>query len=109
MENSGETVELSEDSPFQVQLEGNPTTGYEWTILPYNTSVIEMIGEPQFEVDNPDLVGSGGTYTFTFKAKSSGQAELKMIYNRKFETDKEPLKTFSLNIIVGTMGRITAE
>jgi len=71
MQNNGETIEFAEGSPFQVQLEGNPSTGYEWVVMPYNTSVIEMVGAPGFEADNPGLTGSGGMYTFNFKAVSS--------------------------------------
>jgi len=102
---TGKTINLTTDDPFEIDLAGNASTGYSWQILPYDSTVIEQVGTPEFKSNNGDAVGSGGIITFKFKTVGDGQTNLKMIYSRKWE-DKPPSKTFEMEIVVGTMGRI---
>ncbi len=109
MENNGQTIELQIDSPFEIELSANPSTGYNWVVASFDNTVIQQIGEPQHKVENPEAVGSGGMVTFEFKAIAAGETKLILEYRRIWEKDEEPAKTFEMKIIVGTMGRITAE
>ena len=108
MKDNGRTLELQLDSPFEVELEGNPTTGYSWQVVEMDTNVIRQTGEPVYEPSG-DKPGSGGVYTFRFRTVADGESLLVLVYSRPFEPDKEPVKTFRLKIISGTMGRITGE
>lgn len=56
--NSGES--------FEIKLKGNPTTGYLWALarLPEHFYLLSESYVP----DQPMLMGSGGTYHFTFLA-----------------------------------------
>lgn len=108
MENNGQTVELQIDSPFEVELTGNPSTGYSWKLAEADKSVIKMTGEPEF-TQSDDRIGSPGTYTFSFQTIAAGETEIVLVYSRVFESDEPPAKTFRMTIISGTMGRITAE
>ncbi len=108
MRDSGRTVEFSLNAQFQIDLVGNPSTGYTWEVSQYDEHVIRMIGEPKFEVEDKKI-GSPGVYTFTFETIAPGQTTLEMVYKRKFETGSEATKTFKLDIISGTMGRIEAD
>jgi len=56
---SGKTYNLPEDSPFQLQLPGNPTTGYVWQLMPYDETVVQQVGEPDYQV-NDDKIGRVG-------------------------------------------------
>ena len=51
---------------FDIKLAGNPTTGYIWALtrLPENFYLLSENYVP----DQPILIGSGGTYHFTFVA-----------------------------------------
>ena len=61
------------------------------------------MGEAEFkpsETGEPPLVGAGGWEIFRFKALSTGQTSLKLVYHRPWEEGVEPLKTFSLQVVV---------
>ena len=92
---AGETVE--------VVLPGNPNTGYEWTadLTKEAAEILEQAGEPAYVQDpvEDNVVGVGGQFTFTFKAKAAGEATLKLVYSRSWE-DVEPLETFEAQITV---------
>ncbi|HBA82539.1 MAG TPA: hypothetical protein DCZ95_00450 [Verrucomicrobia bacterium] len=102
---NGKTLNLSVDDPVQVELEGNPTTGYLWELAPYDATVIKAIGEPDFKADS-QATGAGGLFTYNFQTVADGQTVLKFVYRRPFEKDVPPIKTYELKIVVGTMGQI---
>ncbi len=103
---NGKTVTLSIDDKFEIEVVGNASTGYTWQVLPYDSTVIKQVGEPTFKSNNGGKIGSPGIITFKFQTIAEGQTNLKLIYYRKWEKDKPPAKTFDMNILVGTMGRI---
>ena len=102
---NGKTINLAVDDPFEIELEGNPTTGYTWEVEPYDSSVIKATGEPEYQAET-QAIGAGGLYTFRFQTLTDGQATLKFIYHRTFEKDVPPIRTFEVKIVVGTMGQI---
>lgn len=73
---------------------GNPTTGYEWTCSVPEDSVVELIGKdyiPDVKSDQVMISGSGGVYSFTFKAVREGLTEVLFSYGRQW--DEEPART----------------
>ena len=107
-EDNGTTINLGIDDPFEVELTGNPTTGYIWEVASFEASIIKQIGEARFDpVDGKP--GSDGKYTFEFQTIAAGQTSLNLIYHRKFEENEPPAKTFTIEIVAGTMGRILEE
>ncbi len=107
-DDNGTTVNLSNDDPFEIELSGNPSTGYAWQVMPFDSTVIKQVGEPVFKPNN-DRIGSGGVYTFKFQTVADGQCDLLLVYHRKWEENVPPVKTFEMKIVVGTMGRILEE
>jgi inhibitor of cysteine peptidase len=107
-EDNGRTIELSIDDPFEIELEGNPTTGYIWDVLSYDSTIIKQIGKADYQPLS-DAIGTGGKYTFKFQTITSGSTTLHLIYYKTFEKDILPIKTFGMKVISGTMGRIEAE
>ncbi len=97
--NVGSTVELHQGQTLKVELQGNPTTGYTWEVLPGAESILEQQGEAQF-VPASQAVGAGGLVTLTFKAVRVGQASLSLVYHRTFEAGVPPLRTFELTVVV---------
>jgi len=109
---SGKTQRLALDSVFTVTLDGNPTTGYLWSdATELNTCLAKSNNGGEYEMDptSNQPVGGGGTYTFKYKVKSAGEAELRLIYSRPWETGQAPAKTFTMKVIAGTMGTIEEE
>lgn len=92
-------VELNKGQFLAVSLEGNPTTGYMWEAADLDDQILRQVGEAQFSPDS-DLIGAGGTQTLRFEALNSGQTTLELVYRRPWEGDSEPLKTFSVRVVV---------
>ena len=96
-------VELEQGQILVVTLESNPTTGYRWEQAKNQESILEQMGEAEFkpsDTGEPPLVGAGGWEIFRFKAISAGQMTLQLVYHRSWEEGVEPLKTFSLQVVV---------
>ncbi len=96
---AGTTVHVKQGSIVNVQLEGNPTTGYTWEVAPGGSVGLEQQGEPTFKADS-NALGSGGMMTLQFKAAQAGTTTLKMIYHRTFEPNVAPLHTYEVTIVV---------
>lgn len=99
-EQAGGRVELEVGDTLVVELAGNPTTGYNWQVEEINPLVLEQVGEVEFKSDNSMLVGSGGVVMLTFRAVSSGNSPLALVYLRSWEEGVEPLEVFSLDVSV---------
>ena len=97
---NGSAVEVAAGGSVKITLEGNPSTGYTWEAKDLDAALLEQGGEAAFVSDSPDLLGAGGKLTFTFKALKAGTTKLTLIYHRPWETDVEPVDTFSVNVTV---------
>ena len=107
LDDNNSTVEFAINTPFEVELEANPTTGYQWHILSYDSSVIRQIGKPEFTGDS-DKIGAPGYSTYKFETIAPGETTLLMVYTKAGQGNEEAFRKFSVNILSGTMGRITA-
>jgi predicted secreted protein len=99
----GRVVVLKRGQRLFVTLESNPSTGYRWERVEDPASIVDQVGEVEFrpsETGEPPIVGAGGWEIFQFKAISSGQMTLQLVYHRPWEEGVEPIKTFSLQVIV---------
>ena len=99
---TGKTFDLAKGGVLEITLEGNPTTGYNWSQVPSNDEVLKPIGAYTYK-QNPapaGMVGVGGKFTFNFKAIGVGATQLKFRYQRPWEKNVPPSETFELNINV---------
>ena len=97
---NGKQVSLPAGSQLSLRLPGNPTTGYTWEVQAVDASILQQLGEPGYQSDRPQLVGSGGTLTLNFKALKPGTTRLLLVYHRPFEANVAPLKTFDVTVTV---------
>jgi predicted secreted protein len=78
-------VLLDSGDEFEIRLESNATTGFEWMIdedsLP---ETIELIDD-RYEAPDTDLVGAPGTQVYMFEATEDGAGILRLEYVRLFE------------------------
>ena len=100
---NGKTITVKVGEDVQVVLGGNPTTGYSWatSLSDADKTILQQQGDPVYAQQSTDssLVGSGGTFTFTFKAAAAGQVTLKFGYARPWESS-QPLQSLSVTVIV---------
>lgn len=94
----GGSVEIEVGDTFTVSLPANPSTGFTWTVNPFDANVVEQVGEAEFEPES-DLVGAPGVYSIQFEGRAAGTVELVFDYERTFE-DAEPEDTFQLTVTV---------
>lgn len=99
--NQCQLLSLDQSQELLVTLPSNPSTGYSWSIshlpsilleLPAPVNVAEKTAQP--------LLGSEAQTTWRFKATTVGQDKLEMVYNKPWEKNVKPAKTFSCNITV---------
>jgi inhibitor of cysteine peptidase len=100
---NGKTFIVKVGDEIQVIIPGNATTGYAWiaALSDKDAAVLVQQGEATYVEDatDGDVVGAGGTYTLTFKATAAGQATLKLVYERSWESGA-PAQTFEVQITV---------
>lgn len=98
---NGKSCELYKGSTIKIILDGNPTTGYQWGLLPesVNDLVLKPEGDYYFSPDNPSLSGAGGKFVFGFMASNPGDAALVFGYRRSWESDP-PAETWSIAVTV---------
>ena len=71
---------------FTIKLEENPTTGYQWSVVVSDESVVTLEKDDYVPDDKSgELAGSGGTRVLTFKALKEGTAKIEMVYERSWE------------------------
>ena len=100
---NGKAYTVKVGDTIEVTIPGNPTTGFGWTaaLAEKDAALVQQVGEPVYAAEATDetIVGAGGTYTFTFKAVAKGQADLKLVYSRSWES-VPPEKTFSVRLTI---------
>lgn len=100
---NGKTFTVKAGETVEARVAGNLTTGYAWmaALSDEDAVLLEQQGEPVYVQDfaDTDMVGTGGTYTFTFRAAAEGEATLKLVYSRPWES-VGPLDTYEVTIVV---------
>jgi inhibitor of cysteine peptidase len=103
-DSDGKTAVFKVGDRFDLTLPENATTGYAWEVVEGLGRAVRQLGEPEVRSNGSDdkRVGVGGTVTYHFKAVGAGTATLKLVYHRRWEKDKPPLKTFQLTVTVSS-------
>ena len=91
----------------EFELDGNPTTGYDWGIIESDPEVVKV--ESEYVPDNVDknIVGAGGKYKFGITGVGKGNCTVKFSYMRSWETEKPALKTIIYDLYVNAENKIT--
>ena len=98
-DDDGAHVALRVGDRLLVALEGNPTTGYEWSnTLVYKFATLREIGEAKFRPDS-ELVGAGGLFLFRYEAFRIGPQAFRFAYQRPWES-VEPLQLVEISVDV---------
>ena len=84
-----QTIKVDLNQEFTISLQANPTTGYDWQPV-FDDGLISLVKKDYKQDDHSgkQLVGSGGTDFFTFKAIKAGELKITFTYYRPWETPK---------------------
>jgi inhibitor of cysteine peptidase len=97
---TGDTFETTVGKAFTIALDANATTGYNWSQTVGDKTVVTFVGNAyETEVHDPQVVGGGGTDTFTFKAVGKGTTTITLAYARLWES-VPPVKTRTITVTV---------
>lgn len=91
---------MSAGQNFTLNLPGNPTTGYTWTLAePADKELLKLTAEGFQAGADSRLVGQAGTAWWKFTALKAGTTKIKLVYARPWES-VQPAQTFELTIVV---------
>lgn len=98
-DDNGKTIELGQNNPFQIVLEGDNSPGFNW----------ELAAIPEFitlqKTDKVEYKGRIRDYIFSFKTTSSGEGVVKLVY-----TDGHDIKrNFQITVFSGPMTIIASD
>jgi predicted secreted protein len=85
------TASVSVNDNFSITVDGNASTGYEWT-LDYNTNYLTLDSTNTLSSCATGMVGCSSTITYNFSAIKAGSATLTMSYARSWESVQPIIK-----------------
>ena len=101
MDDNGGYVYIKPGDEVKLELETNPTTGYDWSYIMKPNQEVLLETNYEFVPDDTTkmIVGSGGKGVWTYKALKRDTVVIEMGYSRSWES-VEPLKTFIVKVII---------
>ncbi len=80
-----QAIQTAAGETFEIELEGNATTGFKWEYnpSPESSAMVELLGSTYQA--NTTRAGAPGVHHFRFRALKAGQASLLFRYSRPWE------------------------
>jgi inhibitor of cysteine peptidase len=98
---NGTTVTLRSGDVLEVALPATLGTGYSWKVANSAANVLKAQGKPEAgSAETASKAGQPENQVFLFNTLAKGTGQLEMQYQRPWEKDRKPAKTFSLTIKV---------
>jgi predicted secreted protein len=98
---TGDTFETTVGKTFSIALDANPSTGYSWSQSIKDPTVVAFVSNSYVtESRDPQVVGGGGTDTFTFKTLAKGSTVITLKYARSWETGAPAAQTRTVTVTV---------
>ncbi|MSR19091.1 MAG: hypothetical protein EXS00_08020 [Phycisphaerales bacterium] len=89
-ESTAALIELAVGETVRIELPGNSGTGFEWSILKYD-SVVSITSAPAV-AQEPGRAGGPTTWMFVMQGVRPGPGRVEFGYARPWETDQAPAK-----------------
>lgn len=87
-------VLVLEGENVTISLRSNPTTGYQWSMLPLQPNSTVSIDKGTFVRPQSNLAGAPGWTVYNAKVNDQGLTTLTFQYARSFEKGVPPIRTF---------------
>jgi len=100
-EDNGATVGAVLEQPIDINLQANPSTGFDWYLVSTNGSSVVSNGPAVFTPDSPG-VGGPGTMSMPFLAVSTGETTLSFVYYQPWNP-QDVLTNFAVTINVTSL------
>jgi len=101
---NGSKIKAVKGSEIQIILDSNPTTGFSWQIMAFDSSVIRLQSQEvlhqEKNAEDTIRVGTPGKQLFRFKALQNGKTKLLLDYRRPWEKSAPAANQFSVEITV---------
>ena len=101
---NGGKIKAVKGSEIQIILDSNPTTGFTWQVVSFDSTIIRLQSEELLhqEKTGPDeiRVGTPSKQLFKFKALNNGKTRLQLHYQRPWEKAAPAANQFSVEITV---------
>jgi predicted secreted protein len=101
-QDNGKTGMAARGQSLQVNLRGNPSTGFQWILAATNGTSVVPSGSSTFTPDVEGGVGSPGLFSFPFQVAEYGNTTLTFDYLQPWNP-QNVLQTFVVTIQVGDM------
>lgn len=96
----GSTCMANQGDVILIRLEENITTGYQWNIGTIDSSTVELLDSEYTSKQGEGLLGSPGTRTFRFRAKSSGSVPIRLRLRRSWDPVDTAIEHFEVTVQV---------
>ena len=83
------SLDLHVGDQLEINLPGNPTTGYQWLLQTIDKTILKPLGEPEYKSAG-DAIGAGGHFTFRLQALARGETGVEMVYRQPFDLARLP-------------------
>ena len=94
---SGGTIEWPGASLLEVRLDTNPSTGFRWIPDGLDASIVQTVGESEYE-RHSSMPGGAATQVLRFRALKEGQTQIRLEHRRSSESDVEPVDAFEVKV-----------
>lgn len=94
-------VELSVGERSTLELEANPTTGYQWEPSAEPDAAVVKIVSDTYVAGDSGAMGAPGTQRIVIEGVAAGSTTMELRYVRPWESDAPPAETASYQITVG--------
>jgi predicted secreted protein len=96
----GKTIRLQTGDEFSIELESDPSTGFNWVLTEQlKSSVVRMV-RVSYRPPDPPVPGTPGTDVWAFRATGPGTAEITLGYVKQSVTPSETAeeRTFTVEV-----------
>ena len=98
-------TEIGAGELLTVNLQSNPTTGFEWELREITNETVLQLVESKYELGeeakkDPPVPGAGGHEIWTFKTLKKGESTIFMDYNQPWEGGMKAVHHLILRVTV---------
>nr|MBC8203751.1 protease inhibitor I42 family protein [Planctomycetota bacterium] len=94
-----QSITIAPSRVFNIELQSNPTTGYEWSLAMQPEGVVSFKTK-KYTSDASGRVGVGGITSWALRSKKVGKTTLIFTYHRPWEKNVDPARKVTFNINV---------
>ncbi|MDD5382052.1 MAG: protease inhibitor I42 family protein [Candidatus Margulisbacteria bacterium] len=95
----GPTMQVEKGKPFKLELEANPTTGYNWYITEMDESFFRVL-DSGYQAKATGRVGTGGTSYWKILPLKNGSSKIRLLYFRPWEGKDKAVEEYRIRAVI---------